>query len=97
MPKFSAVFEGAVFDVDLAIGGHAIGLTRGGDKWSGSREIAVAGDSVRIEMKFVAPSFTDWKLTVKSGTRKILEESDTSDVPAVSFNRVVALGPGVTP
>lgn len=90
--KVDVEFTGAVFSVHVHVGGHEIGITRGADdKWEGTDDLDIVGDTIRVDLRFVAPSFTDWELVVKFDDEEILNESGRSSVPRFTFSKLVTI------
>jgi hypothetical protein len=95
--EIDVVFSGAVFSVRVFVGSHQIPIARnfGEDKWSGSDELDITGDSVQIDMRMTAPSFTGWELVVKFDGKEALKESGISQAPKFAFSKRVPLVDGL--
>lgn len=85
-------FEGAVINVHVLVGGHEIGLSKSGDKWSGKDDIDLVGETTTLELRFVAPSFTDWSLRVDIGAKKAFEDDGQSESQRFSLHEQVPVG-----
>jgi hypothetical protein len=72
-------FTGTVINVHVKLGGHEIGLSKGDDTWDGKDEIDINGTNVSLELRFVAPSFTDWALVIEIDDKKVFDDDGTSE------------------
>ena len=77
--KFSVEFKGAVNNVRCEVGEDEIPMTNNGaDEWSGEKDITPAKGAQFI-MTISAPSFTDYKITVKVEAVTAVEDKGETD------------------
>lgn len=95
MPRaVEVVFTGAVFNVHVELDGHEVSLRRGfedSDEWKGAEALELEGERADLELRFTAPSFTDWELAVEIDGEEAFEDSGTSETARFRLETTIPL------
>lgn len=83
--EVDVIFTGAVFEVHVNIHNHELTLVKGpSNTWKGRDEINIEENEATLGLKFTAPSFTEWSITMNCDGNKCHSDSGSSETSEFS-------------